>query len=314
MAKNIMVNQESVRSSAKLLSTLSKRDSLSIFMASSHGLKAESDTPHMLGLSKKTYYTRLKQLTDAGLITKSDGAYCYTTFGSVVYQKHLLGLIEEMKSLKQMNMVDTLKNTNQFTDDDIMNFVGKVTGINFAANAVSPKIEIVWTYEDMVSAIVERVEFCKHEIMLASRFLNEIIINNILRKSRSGVNIKVLADLSLVKQFFEKEKTGGDINDKNADERKMVVENPWYPDNVSRRITNVPFSMLIFDGKEVGIELIDSVEPTKFRGTIFLRDEKTARMMLDFYDKMWNSSSTQHYGDISRVAESNVSRRYLTAY
>jgi hypothetical protein len=313
MAKNIMVNQESVRSSAKLLSTLSKRDSLSIFMASSHGLKAESDTPHMLGLSKKTYYTRLKQLTDAGLITKSDGAYCYTTFGSVVYQKHLLGLIEEMKSLKQMNMVDTLKNTNQFTDDDIMNFVGKVTGINFAANAVSPKIEIVWTYEDMVSAIVERVEFCKHEIMLASRFLNEIIINNILRKSRSGVNVKVLADLSLVKQFFEKEKTGR-LDDKNADERKMVVGNPWYPANVSRRITNVPFSMSIFDGKEVGIELIDSVEPTKFRGTIFLRDEKTTRMMLDFYNNLWNSSSSQHYGDISRVAESNVSRRYLTAY
>jgi hypothetical protein len=94
----------------------------------------------------------------------------------------------------------------------------------------------------------------------------------------------------------------------------MVVGNPWYPANVSRRITNVPFSMLIFDGKEVGIELIDSVEPTKFRGTIFLRDEKTASMMLDFYDKMWNSSSTQHYGDISRVAESNVSSRYMTAY
>jgi len=308
-----MVNLQSVRSSAKLLSTLSKRDSLSIFMASSHGLRAESDTPHMLGLTKKTYYTRLKQLIDAGLITKSDGAYCYTTFGNLVYQKHIVGLIEEMKSLKQMNMVDTLKNSNQFTDDDIMNFVGKVTGINFAATEMSPRVEIVWTYEDMVSAIVERVEFCKHEIMLASRFLNEIIINNILRKSRSGVNVKVLADLSLVKQFFEKEKTGR-LDDKNADERKMVVGNPWYPANVSRRITNVPFSMLIFDGKEVGIELIDSVEPTKFRGTIFLRDEKTASMMLDFYDKMWNSSSTQHYGDISRVAESNVSSRYMTAY
>ena len=40
----------------------------------------------MLGLTKKTYYTRLKQLIDAGLITKSDGAYCYTTFGNLVYE------------------------------------------------------------------------------------------------------------------------------------------------------------------------------------------------------------------------------------
>jgi hypothetical protein len=113
---------------------------------------------------------------------------------------------------------------------------------------------------------------------------------------------------------LKKKKTGGDVNDKNADERKMVVGNPWYPANVSRRITNVPFSMLIFYGKEVGIELIHSVEPTKFRGTIFLRDEKTASLMLDFYDKMWNSSSSQYYGDISREPESDVSRRYLTAY
>ena len=96
----------------------------------------------MLGLTKEGVLCKIKQaFIDAGLITKSDGAYCYTTFGSVVYQKHLLGLIEEMKSLKQMNMVDTLKNTNQFTDDDIMNFVGKVTGIDFAI-CCRPKFEL----------------------------------------------------------------------------------------------------------------------------------------------------------------------------
>ena len=60
MAKNIMVNQESVRSSAKLLSTLSKRDSLSIFMASSHGLRAESDTPHMLRSNKEDVLYEIK--------------------------------------------------------------------------------------------------------------------------------------------------------------------------------------------------------------------------------------------------------------
>ncbi|MGB8035343.1 MAG: hypothetical protein WCF03_16145, partial [Nitrososphaeraceae archaeon] len=30
-----------------------------------------------------------------------------------------------------------------------------------------PKIEIAWTYQDMVSAIVERVQLCRYEILLA---------------------------------------------------------------------------------------------------------------------------------------------------
>jgi len=37
----------------------------------------------------------------------------------------------------------------------------------------------------MVSAIVERVEFCNNEILLAGRYLDEIIINSVLRKANS---------------------------------------------------------------------------------------------------------------------------------
>jgi hypothetical protein len=34
----------------------------------------------------------------------------------------------------------------------------------------------------MISAIVERVEICKNEILIANRSFNEMNINNILRK------------------------------------------------------------------------------------------------------------------------------------
>ena len=59
------------------------------------------------------------------------------------------------------------------------------------------KIEIAWTLEDMISAIVERVEFCKNEILIANRSFNEMIINNILRKQSSGITkVKVIVDPS----------------------------------------------------------------------------------------------------------------------
>jgi predicted transcriptional regulator len=281
-----------MKSSTKLLSVLSKKDNLSIFIFAKDGLNAESSTMQNLGLSRKVYYTGLRQLIDAGLISKSEGAYSYTTLGGIIYQGHIVRLIEEMKNKQQMMMIDTLKNSKEFSEEDITNFVDRITHSRSGMNAEAPpKIEIAWTYQDMVSAIVERVQLCKNEILLASRSFNEIIINNILRKANSGIDVKVISDSSLVKQYIEAEDRGLSLNDKNSSERIKVVSNPWYPGKVKRRVARIPFSIIVLDGKEVGVEVVDWNEPKKFYGVIFIKEEKTSKTMLNFYNKMWDAAT-----------------------
>jgi predicted transcriptional regulator len=302
-------DRELINTSSKLLTVLSKRNNLSLFMSAKGGLLAEISSPERANLSKKVYYTSLKQLINSGLVEKSDGKYMHTTFGSVVYQSHIVGLIEQLRNKKQMAMMDTLKHSNQFSENDIETFLDKIIGgINNHAEANAPsKIEIVLTYEDMVTAIVERTEFSKNEILLASRYFNEIIINNILRKAKSGINVKVIAEKGLVSQFFEKQNNKQtQLNDKNTIERLKVVGNPWYPDNVTRRVANVPFSMTIFDKSEVAIELINANEPKSFHGAIFIRDKKTSKRMLDYYQKLWASGSTDSDEDNSTNNENNT--------
>src|SRR5919205_1787504 len=178
---NILADSNLIKKSAKILSILSKEDNLNIFMfadtKNNNGLKAKSSTIQELRLSRKVYYTRLKQLIDAGLIEKSDGIYKHTTLGNIIYKNEILSLMERLKNTKQMKMVDTLKHTKQFSEEEIANFVNKIAGGSnstmTATNASSTKIEIALTYQDMVSAIIERVEFCQNEILLASRSLNE---------------------------------------------------------------------------------------------------------------------------------------------
>jgi predicted transcriptional regulator len=292
MATELLTDQEAMKSSTKLLSVLSKKDNLSMFIFAKDGIKAESSTLQNLGLSRKVYYTRLRQLIDAGLISKSEGAYSYTTFGGIIYQRHIVKLIEEMKNKQQMMMIDTLKNTKEFSEEDIKNFVDRIAHTSSGRNAEAPpKIEIAWTYQDMVSAIVERVQLCKNEILLASRSFNEIIINNILRKANSGIDVKVISDSRLVKQYIEAEDRGLSLNDKNSNERIKVVTNPWYPGKVKRRIARIPFSIIVLDGKEVGVEVVDWNEPKKFCGAIFIRDEKTSKTMLNFYNNMWDAAT-----------------------
>ena len=297
MATDLLVDMELVKNFTKLFSILSKKDTFTIFLFASRGLKAESSTLQTIGLSRKRYYTRLKHLTDAGLVTKSEGGYSHTTLGHIIYQKYLIGLMKQIANTKQMKMIDTLKRTKQFSEEDITKFVEKVTdSANVAENISAPRIEIAWTLEDMISATVERVEFCKNEILIAARSFNEIIINNILRKTSSGnIKVKVIADVSLIEEYIKmNENRDLDLDDKNAIERSNVLTNPWYPNNsnIDRRIASVPYNMCILDSMDLGLELIDWNEPTKFHGVVFIKDEYMAKIMRDFYYKIWDIAAS----------------------
>ena len=59
----------------EILSVLSKHDALSIFIRSHDGMKSDLETYANIGLTKKQYYTRLKQLVTLGLLTKKDTTY-----------------------------------------------------------------------------------------------------------------------------------------------------------------------------------------------------------------------------------------------
>ena len=148
--------------------------------------------------------------------------------------------------------------------------------------------------------------------MLASRYFNEIIINSILRKAKIGLDVKVIAEKSLVTQFFE-QNNHMILNDKNSLERSNVVGNPWYPGKIDRQVGNVPFSIIIFDRKEVGIEFIDANEPKIFKGAIFIRDEQTSKLMMEYFQKMWtiNPEDTTITPTTKSATESSVSSRYM---
>jgi hypothetical protein len=214
-----------------------------------------------------------------------------------------------MRNTKHLQMIDTLKYSGGFSDTDIEKFMNKLTGVRTSAPDIPAKIEMVWTYEDMVSAIVERTEFCRNEILLASRYFNEIIINSMLRKAKIGLDVKVISEKSLVTQFFE-QNNHMILNDKNSLERSNVVGNPWYPGKIDRQVANVPFSIIIFDRKEVGIEFIDANEPKIFKGAIFIRDEQTSKLMMEYFQKIW-TTNPEDTTIPTTTTESSVSSRYI---
>ncbi|GEM_PF-393812 len=277
---------------ADTLSILSKNDALLIFLTAKDGLASELDTPQKIGLTKKQYYTRLKQLVEYGLLNKNDNKYFHTAFGSIIYNRHLLGLVDSMKISKELEMIDLLKRSSKFKTDEISNFVAKLNPeMGRVDGTVTSHFTAVVSFDSMVRKVIEMIEFAEKEIILATRFQNELIINSILKKAQTGMEIKILSDVGMVENYFQSEKEKMKVNDKNSKERMNVVANPFYPARIERRYAKVPYCILIIDQKAVGMEIINNYEPAKFKMAIFGKDGELSSQIKNEFEALWQHSS-----------------------
>ncbi len=277
-----------------VLSILSKTDALTIFSVAKNGLESELDTPKKIGLTKKQYYTRLKQLVELGLLNKNESKYVHTALGNIIYEKHIVGLLNNMKISKELEMIDLLKRTSKFKPEEISNFVSKLNpemNLGSTLDVRNGTFELISTFDMMVQKIVEVIEIAEKEILLVTRFPNECIINAILKKNSGKISTKIITDISMVKNYLNSEQDGIKINDKNRSERINVVANPFYPLKIERRYFKVPFCMLIVDQKYVILEIADNYEPEKLKLVIFGNDEIFSSQTRTKFENMWEQSS-----------------------
>ena len=103
----------------RLLRILSNKDTMKIFIESNLGLDASTDTPTRLGMNRKQYYIGLRQLKDAGLVTKNEGKYVQTIMGRTLYKRLLPLITELLKERTKLSMADTLMKSGRFSIDEI---------------------------------------------------------------------------------------------------------------------------------------------------------------------------------------------------
>jgi predicted transcriptional regulator len=290
-------NQELVSGPWSLYSALSHKETFEIFAMAKGGLKISPSIIDKLGISPKAYYRALKQLKEAGLVERKKDKdevikYFHTAFGSIVYQRNIVEMTQYMQNLREMQMIDTLRRAEKFSEADIFNLTqGNIPPAIFRNTG---NVDIIISFDSIIQKLLGLIDYCKSEILISTRICPEIVINKILEKSKIGVKVKVIADIDLVKGYFRyQEKYVDNLNNENPiEERKCVIANPWYPDStVSRRIADIPFGMIILDKNEVGIELVNSNNPKEFCGGILIRDGKIAMIMTDLFQQMWEKAS-----------------------
>ncbi len=279
-----------LKETSNILGILSKYDALKIFLHSIEGIEADTNASDKLGLTKKQYYTRLKQLVDAGLIEKRQGKYVHTTLGKVIYDKAIRMLFEHVKNSKKLLMIDVLKSSGKFDMDEIYKLLQIKTEEN--------KVRIYMDYNELVDDLSERMNDAKSDVYYATRHFNEVIISKAIELFRRGVNIRVLADKALIDKYVSEYTGGMQLKSNNHDlERFKMLTDPYYPDKFDRKIIEVPFSFVVIDGKYVGLELVNSYNPSKFYAGVYVEDEYLARQIKDLFDVLYTNA------DIVRVSK-----------
>ncbi|GBC73720.1 hypothetical protein HRbin04_01126 [archaeon HR04] len=267
------MEDEVLREASKVLTILSKYDALKIFLQSIEGIEAETDASEKIGLTKKQYYTRLKQLVDAGLIEKSKGRYVQTTLGRIIYEKALQIVFEQVRNAKKLQMLDVLKSSGKFDMDEIYRLL--------SIKVDEDKAKVFMEYGELTNMLVEKMSNASNEVLYATRFFNERIINEIIELHKRGVNVRMVIDKMLIEGQREK------VVKQEYKERMMVTTVPFYPENVDRKVTEVPFSFMVIDGKEACIELVNANNPKMFYAGVYVYDESIAKQMISLFETLY---------------------------
>jgi hypothetical protein len=284
----------------QIISVLASVDVFKLFVYAERGFVLSLFLLEKLRMTKKQYYKALHKLKILGLLEKRDGIYRHTVSGSILYKQVVQQLVELSKHQRELKVIQVLKNTGQFSEDEIRKFIEQIIK-DSNLFPISAGANIINSYEDMVKTICDRIELANNEILIATRISFDEVIVALIDSIKLGVKVRILVDERLIEKYRRFYYANMQKNDsppliaKHAEERMKVVENPWYHSGVKieRRVGKVPFGLIIFDRNEVGIELVDSYNPDKFTAGILVKDSQICDAMLKLYEEMWyNSYST----------------------
>lgn len=288
----------------QILAVLASADVFKLFVYGERGFVFSLFLLEKLQMSKKQYYNALHKLKILGLLEKTDGLYHHTVSGSILHEQVVQQLVQLSKHQRELKIIDVLKKTGQYSDDEIRKFIEQITKDN---NNLIPKSAatanntiIINSHEELVKTIRDRIELANKEILIATRISFDEGIAALINSIKLGVKVRILVDERLISEYhrvysssnIQKSDSLPVINAKHSEERMKVVENPWYHSGVEieRRVGQIPFGLIIFDRNEVGIELVDSYNPDKFTAGMLVKDSQIGDAMLKLYEELWYNS------------------------
>jgi DNA-binding HxlR family transcriptional regulator len=183
----------------EILTALANEDALKIFLTARTGIEKSTQTIQELGLTQKRYYSRLKDLIEAGLIEKREYAYRHTTTGTICYTlgKSLNSALGQRDRLELADMVRRSKSISPEVTKQILQVISPRDLINsFEIGESIHPARMIEEQESLVSELVNRIESAEERIYLAAYDPNVRVMEALIKAAQRKIDMSLLTGKS----------------------------------------------------------------------------------------------------------------------
>lgn len=271
-----------------LFKVLSKPDALRILLLAGEGIKNSTYATEELDLTPKTYYARLKQLVDVGLVRKKDGVYGQTPFGIFICDKIIPTTNNAFNNREKLKIIGDLGTS---VDDKakkkiikILKDIG-VVGFLEADYGISP-IRMIEEYGSLVDELKSAIECAEKSVLLVTRYTDSSISDVGLRALKRGVKIMTISSDSDGSSGIDKLRLF--LSPKILETLIYYVSNLEDIGEISR-VTSVSFSFCIIDDSICFFEF-PSLDNEKYSIGFMVKDKSVGEKFTEEFYEMWDKA------------------------
>ncbi len=240
---------------ASITNVLGDPDTLRILDEAAAGFESGKVTIKELKLTPRKYYRSLRKLNDVGLVVSFENRYKLTSLGEFLHK--LLFNDASAYLLADQSLLET-----------------------FTKIGHRSELTIVDDYKDLVSLLVATIEKSKSEILLATRYVDMVVVQSLVSALQRNVKIKSITSERVDFSSFIK-LVGGFMRNIRPTSLKFFLggENNY-------RSGDVPLSFIVIDGEITVFELPNS----EFRTAFVSTDKETGKILSHLFWELWNRS------------------------
>jgi hypothetical protein len=241
---------------ASIINTLDDSNTLRLFDQAVVGFESGKETIEMLKMTPRKYYRSLKKLNNSGLILFFENKYKLSELGEFMHQI----LFNEIA-------------TYLFGDQTLLEPLKKM--------GTKTEIRIINNYCDLTSLIATSIEKSKSEILLATRYLDMVVVQSIVFALQRNVKIKTITNEKIDFSAFIK-LIGFFLKNIRPNPLKFVAGRDNY------RVGSIPFSFIIVDDEVTIFEIPDK----EFQLAFVSSDKEVAKGLTNLFWETWKESKT----------------------
>jgi len=264
----------------KLFKVLSRPDALEVFLLAGNGIENSTFAIRELNISQKKYYTRLGELVDIGFISKTEGTYRQTPFGSMICDRFLPAMRRAYNARDRMGLIAKFKGTP--IEDELRELIENELQIpDLGLN----QVKVLGTYEDLAVEAVDLYDSAEKSVFLASNYFDVRVMEATFRAVERGVtnkliigkrslsskikNLKMMLSLTFAKTIVN-------FASDKVDLEKFV------------RITDVPYTFCVVDGHLNIIEFSNPLNEN-FIVAFSIDDRDIGEKLTTFFEMIWEA-------------------------